>query len=143
MVIPVPKAKIIAAKILSRIIPTLALANEIDPAALSRDPEIGRAYLKDPLVERKATVRWGASILGAIDELNARASEMDLPFLLVHGAADKIGAVTGSEEWIKKAVSTDKTMKTYEGSMHEIHNELPETRAKLFSDVLAWLDARK
>lgn len=141
-VLPVPKAKIVAAKVLSRVVPTLALANEVDPAALSHDPAVGPAYMRDPLVERKATVRWGAEILRAIDEMNARAAELELPVLLVHGSNDAIASSKGSAHLLEMAVSADKASKVYAGMFHEVHNELAPDREKLFADLMAWLDAR-
>ena len=139
----VPKAKIIGAKVLTNVLPKLALANEVDPNALSRDTAVGRAYVMDTLVQRKATVRWGAEILAAIDRMNARAAEMQAPMLIVHGGSDAIAAANGSKAFVEKAASADKTLKVYEGHFHELHNELQADRTKVFADVLAWLDARK
>jgi len=139
----VPKAKVTAAKILSRVVPTLALANEVNPAHLSRDASVGKAYLLDPLVERKATVRWGAEILGAIAAMNARSAELEIPSLIVHGDKDPIAASVGSIELHKKAAAKDKTVHLYPGALHEVHNELDPERKKLFADVLAWLEARR
>lgn len=140
--VPVPKAKILAAKALSRVVPALALANEVDPSFLSRDPAVAKAYATDPLVIRTATVRWGAELLAAIDRVNARAQEVQVPYLLLHGTADKITHPEGSREFHARTASADKTLKLYEGYFHELHNEPAAERAKVFSDVLAWLDAR-
>ena len=140
--VPVPKAKIIAAKVLSRIVPALALANEVDPSVLSRDPAVGKAYATDPLVIRKATVRWGAELLAAIDRVNARAAEVQVPYLLLHGTADKITHPDGSRDFHARTASADKTLKIYDGYYHELHNEPASERAKVFADAIAWLDAR-
>lgn len=140
--VPVPKAKIVAAKILSNIVPALALANEVDPGLLSRDPAVGKAYALDPLVQRKATVRWGAEFLAAVDRVNARAQEVQVPYLLLHGTGDQITSAEGSKEFHDKTASSDKALKLYEGYYHELHNEPEAERAKVFADVLAWLDAR-
>lgn len=140
--VPVPKAKILAAKVLSNLVPTLSLANEVDPSWLARDPAVGRAYVTDALVERKATVRWGAEFLAAIDRVNARASEVQVPYLLLHGTGDKITASDGSKEFHAKTASSDKTLTLYDGYFHELHNEPEGERAKVFADVLAWLEKR-
>lgn len=140
--VPVPKAKILAAKLLSNLIPTLALANEVDPSLLSRDPAVGKAYATDALVERKATVRWGAELLAAIDRVNARASEVQVPYLLLHGSADKITSSEGSRDFHAKTASSDKTLSIYDGYFHELHNEPDSERAKVFAEVVSWLDKR-
>lgn len=142
LAVKVPYAKILAARALSRVTPRLALANEVDPAALSRDPAVGRSYMMDPLVERKATVRWGAEFLDAVDRIQRRAHELETPCLLLHGEADVITASSGSADLHKLASSADKTLKLYPGFFHELHNEPEPDRKRVFGDVLAWLDAR-
>ncbi len=140
LAVKVPMAKIVAAKVLSRIVPSLALANEVDPAALARDPAVGAAYVRDPLVERKATVRWGAEFLAAIDRINARAGEMETPYLILHGGADAITSAAGSAEFHGRTASTDKSLTVYDGWYHELHND-PE-KERMLSDLVRWLDTR-
>jgi len=142
LAVQVPAVKIAAAKVLSKIVPQLALANEVDPKLLSRDPSVAKAYLMDPLVERKATVRWGDEFLRAIDRVNARAHELDIPYLMMHGDCDGICSHEGTKEFHSKTASADKTLKIYPGCFHELHNEASEDREKVFADLLAWLDAR-
>src|SRR4051812_46528800 len=141
LAVQVPKVKIAAAKILSKIVPTLALGNEVDPALLSHDPAVGKAYKLDPLVETKATVRWGDEFLKAQEIVKTRGGEIEVPFLVVHGTADALADYRGVEDFVTKAVSPDKTVKLYEGMFHELHNELAPDRAKLFADVIGWLNA--
>ena len=141
LAVKVPKVKIAAAKILSKIVPTLALANEVDPAVLSHDAAVGKAYRLDPLVETKATVRWGDEFLKALETIKARGGEIEVPLLIVHGTSDALSDYRGVEEFVTKAVSPDKTVKLYEGMFHELHNELAPDREKLFADVIGWLTA--
>ena len=49
------RARVIAFRGLKWLAPRLSLASQLDPKALSRDPEVVRAYLEDPLVQRKIT----------------------------------------------------------------------------------------
>lgn len=142
LAVRVPFLKVAAAKILSQVIPAFALANEVDPAILSRDPSVGRAYLLDPLVERKATVRWGAEFLTALDVISRRAHELDVPVLLVHGECDQIAAAAGSRAFHARFACADKTVKIYPGCFHELHNEVEADRAGFFEDVVGWLNAR-
>ena len=142
LAVQVPAVKIAAAKILSKVVPALALTNEVDPKLLSRDSAVAKAYMMDPLVERKATVRWGDEFLRAIDRINARAGELDVPYLMTHGDCDGICAQEGTKELHAKTRSSDKTLKIYPGCFHELHNETGEDREKVFGDLLGWLDAR-
>lgn len=143
LAVKVPKVKIAAAKILSKIVPTLVLANEVDPAILSHDPAVGKAYRLDPLVETKATVRWGDEFLKAQVEIKTRGAEIEVPVLLLHGTGDALADYRGTEDFVTAAISSDKTVKIYDGLFHELHNEPAADRNRVFGDVLAWLEARR
>ena len=92
----VPVVKRIAARILSRIAPKLALPNDIKGEQLSRDPTVGEAYFADELVYTKTTARLGAEILGAMKEVQARMDRLAMPTLVIHGGADTVVPPTAS-----------------------------------------------
>src|ERR1019366_1531680 len=87
---------VMLARILSRYRPTFAFTLGIDDEALSRDPNVVKAYREDPLVHRKVTARWGTETLAAIDRVRARAGEIQLPLLILHGESVPINSVDGS-----------------------------------------------
>ena len=127
------------ARLLSRILPEVSLDLGIDDDTLSRDPDVVRAYREDKLVHRKVTVRWGTEALAAVDRVRERAGEIRMPFLVLHGEADKINSAEGSRELFEKASSTDKKLIIYPGGYHEPHNDLD--REQVASDVIGWLQA--
>jgi alpha-beta hydrolase superfamily lysophospholipase len=131
---------ILAAKLLSRFSPTTSLSLGLSDETLSRDPEVVKAYREDPLVHRKVTARWGTEALDAVDRIRARANEIELPLLILHGGDDKINSVEGSKELLQLASSTDKKLIVYPGGYHEPHNDLDAERVA--SDVIEWLNAR-
>jgi alpha-beta hydrolase superfamily lysophospholipase len=105
---------------------------------LSRDPAVGEAYRNDPLVytgpspesRREAMVSFWS-------ELPEMARAITLPVLIVAGADSPLGDGPGSERLFETVSSKDKTLKLYDGLLHEIFNE-PE-RDVVFADVEAWL----
>ena len=125
-------------RILSRIWPTFAVTLSIDGSALTRDPKVAKAYESDPLVHSRATVRWGSETLAAIDRVRARATEIRLPILIVHGESDRVNSVEGSRELFDTVSSQDKEIRIYPGGMHEPHNDID--REQVASDVVDWLD---
>lgn len=131
---------VLIARLLSRYRPTTALRLGISDDALSRDPAVVRAYREDPLVHRKVTARWGTEALEAIDRVRARAVEIHVPLLVLHGEADMINSVEGSKELFNLASSADKQLLVYPGGYHEPHNDLD--RDKVVSDVIEWIAAR-
>jgi alpha-beta hydrolase superfamily lysophospholipase len=131
---------ILLAKALSRILPRTALSPGVDARALSRDPEVVRAYEEDPLVHGRATARWGVEALSAIDRAKGRLPELKLPLLVIHGGDDPLNSPDGSRLITDRAGSVDATLRIYEGVRHEPHNDLDWEDA--VRDVADWIEAR-
>ena len=128
---------VLLARILSKYKPTISFSLGLDDNTLSRDPEVVRAYKEDPLVHRRVSARWGTETLATIDRVRARAGEIRLPLLILHGGADRINSVDGSRELFGLASSPDKQIRIYPGGYHESHNDLD--RELVATDVIEWL----
>ncbi len=127
-------------RLISALLPTLPMI-ALDATLVSRDPDVVKAYLGDPLVHHgKLTSRLIAEMSKAMDDTLARAGEVTVPLLTMHGDADKLTSPKGSAEFHANAGSADKTLKMYPGLFHEIFNE-PERDAVL-ADLGNWLEAR-
>ena len=133
------QSTLLAAKILSKLTPKMGLM-QLDANDISRDPEVVRVYLEDPLVFKgKTTVRLMAEMLKAMIRVNEEISQISIPFIYVGGGADKLALPKRAKTIYERAKSKDKTLKIYEGLSHEVFNE-PE-RAQVLQDVANWLDA--
>lgn len=132
--------KLLLARVGAVVAPRLRLPNDIPPQALSRDPEVGRAYAADPLVGKLVSTRWFAEAVRAMAEVRENASRITTPLLLLHGTADRLAAVTATQELFPQLASTDKELKIYEGYYHELFNE-PE-KQEVYERVSDWLNAR-
>lgn len=131
--------KVALARLLSRLLPRLRLDLGISEASLSRDPEVGRAYREDPLVFRRATVRWGAEGLRAIERVKAGAGRIREPLLILHGEEDPISDVGGAR-WLARAVSGPAELHVYPGVRHEPHHDADGCDP--LADVVEWVTAR-
>jgi alpha-beta hydrolase superfamily lysophospholipase len=126
-------------RLLSRIAPTVPMIG-LDPAGVSRDPEVVRAYVADPLVHHgKLTARLIAEMKKAMTATVAQAPDVRLPVLILHGEADVLTSPDGSREYHEQLASGDKTLKLYPGLYHEIFNE-PE-KDDVLNDMTDWLEA--
>jgi acylglycerol lipase len=68
---------------------------------------------------------------------------VSLPFLIVHGGADKVTDPSVSELLYRSAASHDKTLKLYPGMWHALTSgESPNNIHAVFQDIIAWLDHR-
>jgi len=134
-----PAWKLTLGKIMYNLWPTLSMSNELDRQALSRDPEVVRAYNNDPLVHDRVTARFAMDFLQAGLWALEHAAEFPLPLLLMHGGADRITSAQASREFAAQAGDLC-TLKIWDGLYHEIHNE-PE-KEQVFAYLLEWLKSK-
>lgn len=129
------------ARMLSPVVPRMALATGLDPQGLSRDPEVVRRYLEDPLVKDRMSVRFAAGMNATIQATLAAADRIEAPALILHGGADPICPVSGSRSLhagLRADVAARSRLEIYPELRHEIFQE-PE-RERVWSDVLDWLE---
>jgi len=140
VVVPVPAWKAALGRILSRILPTLTMSNELDPEAISSIPEEVRAYIEDPLVHDKVSTRFYVEFTAEMERVLLAAGALRMPLLAYHGGADTLTSPAGTKEFYERAASPDKTFRLFEGQRHEVHND---TAAAAMREMLKdWLDAR-
>jgi alpha-beta hydrolase superfamily lysophospholipase len=110
----------------------------LDATGISRDPEVVKAYVNDPLVyQGKTPARLAAELLRAMQRVTAEAEKITLPFIVLQGCEDKLVDPRGAQMLYDKASSKDKTIRIYEGLYHEVFNE-PE-RGRVLKEVEIWL----
>lgn len=136
-----PAWKATAGRLLSGLLPTLSMSNELNISDLSHDRTIVDAYDADPLVHGKVTARFFTEYLAAGESTLAAASNLRLPLLILHSSADAIASAAASREFYEHAGSEDKTIKIYDGLFHEIYNEAEPDRSRVLADLITWLGA--
>jgi alpha-beta hydrolase superfamily lysophospholipase len=132
-----PRLLLEIAKVLGRVAPSMPTA-KLESAAISRDPEVVRAYEADPMVfHGKVPAGLAGALLRRMDTFPARLPQLRIPVLVLHGADDRLTSPEGSRLVHARAGSADKQLRVYPGLYHEIFNE-PEQDAVL-DDVSSWL----
>lgn len=124
----------------SQLAPTLLTKSPIEAKALSHDPVMVQAYIDDPLVFKTLNARWFFETRKAQEELLERAGEIRLPILMMIGSADPIAEPERSKQVYERLGSPDKTLKVYDGFLHEVFNEVERERVLL--DLVEWLGVR-
>ncbi len=125
-------------RVLSRVWPRLALNTHLDAEALSRDPEVVRAYKQDPLVHSMASARLGTELSRAVERVHEGASRWTLPLLILHGTADRLAPIEGSRAFIAHVPTEDARLIEYKDGYHESHNDVH--KAVVLKDLEKWLD---
>lgn len=123
--------------VLDRLAPRLRFPSDLDTNAISRDPEVVRAYVDDPLVSQKVSARWYAEILRAIDWAHANAEALQIPLLLMQSGADRLVDPAAPARWAGSTPAGQVELVQWEGLYHEMFNE-PE-RQQVRRRVLEWL----
>jgi lysophospholipase len=136
----VPALKLMAGKLMARVLPSLPMKNELKAEQLTRDVAIQNATKADPLYQQIATPGWFTASNAAQETVLRRATEFVTPFLMLFGGADPIADPVAGREFFDHATSKDKQHKQYDGLLHELFHE-PE-RDLVFKDVVGWLDER-
>jgi acylglycerol lipase len=107
----------------------------------SRDPQVVQAMNDDPLIAHEVQpTKTVAELVRADERLEQEFPLITLPVLILHGTADKVTRPSGSQLFFDTAGSTDKTLKLYEGHVHDLLNDLD--KEVVMADITAWIQAR-
>jgi acylglycerol lipase len=129
----------LAGRVLSRVAPKLGVY-PIDSSAVSRDPDVVRAYDDDPLnYHGKLPARTVAELSETVGNFPEDVARITLPVLVMHGTADGLVPPAATDMLEQRLGSEDKTVIRYDGLYHELLNE-PE-RDRVVGDIADWLDA--
>ena len=60
--------------------------------------------------------------------------------LILHGTADKVTKPSGSQLFYDSAGSPDKTLKLYDGHVHDLLNDVG--KEVVMADIKGWIEAR-
>jgi len=135
-----PALKVLAARLMGRLVPWLPVATGIDYAALTSDTELQTWTAHDPLYGRSTTPRWFDESSRAQLEVLRRAGEFEAPLLVLAAGADTIADPAASRRFFDLARSADKALVMYDGFRHELFNEV--ARERPLAEAVAWLSAR-
>lgn len=130
----------VLAPVFSMLIPTFQFkgANKRG-IPVSRDPAQLIAKYSDPLVyTAPLRVRTGSEILRITSYLQKNLKRITVPFLVMHGTADRVTDPLASQDLYQCAASEHKSLKLYDGYLHDLLFE-PE-REEITEDIIKWMD---
>ncbi len=133
------KPIVVATKILSKILPKIHVKSPLPPEFISRDTDVVKAYIADPLVFDVITPRLAEQMNTYLAIGASNAGRIGVPVLIQFGSTDT--SFSGQKDLFDAIGAADKTFKRYTGLKHEVYNELPPDRAKVLADLHTWLDS--
>jgi alpha-beta hydrolase superfamily lysophospholipase len=137
----IPKVVGPLVRALGRLVARLRAPTGLEATDLSHDNVVVEAYRRDPFVRGRVTLGWAAAFLHAIEELREGVEKVTCPLLILHGESDAIALPEGSRWLARHAGAQDLRLVTFSGLKHELHNELPADRTRVFAEIRGWLDA--
>ena len=127
-------------KIAQGLIPKFSIKNPVSNL-ICKDKNVVEQYKNDPLVLHKASVALYYQVfIRGTQFVTANLNKCKYPYLILHGADDKIVSPSLSKEIYNKSSSQDKSIKIYEGLYHELLNEPEKQMVK--DDILQWLQKK-
>jgi alpha-beta hydrolase superfamily lysophospholipase len=136
----VPAVKVAAGKVVSRLIPRLAMSSQIKSEDLSRDPAVVEAHRKDRWTHGVATARWFTECSAAQAYCLAHAGNLQLPVLMLVAGEDRLVNPSRSREVFEAMTHADKQFVLYPEYFHEVLND--KGREAVFADLEKWLASR-
>lgn len=134
--VAVPGWKTSLGRVTARIAPRLAMSNNVDPATLSRLPEVVEAYRTDPSVHNRITSRMFSEWQGAAGDILARAGEIETPFLILAGSDDRLIDPEGSRLLHDRAARVSR-FELLPGRYHEPFNDRGSD--EVFALIAEWI----
>jgi alpha-beta hydrolase superfamily lysophospholipase len=120
--------------------PNLPVVNVPDEVR-SRSPAVVAELRRDPLIYHEVgPARTAGGLIEALGRIWARADELDVPLLALHGTGDKVTDPRGSAEIVHRARTRDRRLVLYRDLFHDLVLE-PE-RDQVMTDVERWIDER-
>ncbi len=106
-----------------------------------QDETTVQAIIDDPFTHT-GTIPAGyvTAVTEAIDRIQPRIEEFEMPFLILHGSDDRIVSPAYSREFVERAGAEDKSIKIYDGSPHAVLFDTNKESA--YEDIFEWLDER-
>jgi alpha-beta hydrolase superfamily lysophospholipase len=140
LALQVPRIKLLAGKIASRVLPKFGQPSGLHGKDMTHDAARARAYDEDPLVFKNATARWFTETVSAQERALANAPKLTLPLHMTFGTSDPVSSMTAAKRFFDAAGSADKTWDPRDGLFHEVLNE-PSWK-EIAETIARWILAR-
>lgn len=135
----VPFGQAVAAGALSRIWGSCHLDAGLDPAQLSRSPEVVAAYRRDRLVHSRITPRFYTEMKSAMRDTLRHCADVAVPTLMLVPMDDPVVNPDASVRFFGELQIKDRQIRMYRGFYHEPFNE--NGKETPFEDLRSWLKA--
>lgn len=136
--------KVLAGRLVGRLLPRQQLKHVVPPEHLSRDPAVVESVRNDPLCHNTGTLEGMASLLDRTAMLSSgrvRLGGQVRSLLLAHGTQDQTCSYDAAVRFLERQDGVeDRTCKPYEGAYHQLHAD--HCKDEFARDLADWILAR-
>ncbi|KAF1947203.1 alpha/beta-hydrolase [Clathrospora elynae] len=137
-------------RLAGRVLAKRQMVNKLDPALISRDPDICKQFSEDPLCHDTGTLEGLAGLLDRTGGLSSGkivvpegAGEGGVTRIwIAHGDKDGITSYNASKKLFDALQVKDKEFRTCAGNYHRLHDEPNPDKETFRDDVVNWILAR-
>lgn len=127
------------AGLIAAIAPAARLTPPLEAEAISRDGAVVEAYRNNPdVITKPPAARLGATAVSVLETAWTKFSAWKAPVLIIHGDADRLTPIEGSQRFFETIGVSDKTLDVFEGGYHELLNDTERDRA--LAVILSWIE---
>ncbi|PHH69226.1 hypothetical protein CDD82_7907 [Ophiocordyceps australis] len=135
-----PRLKIMAGRLLGRLVPRQQLKHVVPPERLSRDAAIVESVRNDELCHNTGTLEGLASLLDRTALLasgQVKLGQQVRSLLLAHGTGDLICSHDMAVAFVRQQSVDDVTVKSYHDAFHQLHAD--HCKDEFTRDLAAWI----
>lgn len=122
---------------ISRVWGALQMPTDLDPAKVSRDPDVQEVYKADRLIHDRASAGFFTDLQAVLAEISQGTQAFRIPIQFLVPLADEVVSPKAALEYFERIQAPAKRLRTYEGFRHEPFNELG--KETVFADLASWI----
>lgn len=138
LALPIPLWKTKGAELMNKLVPKLALGNEISNDMLTRDPDVIAEFERDPYRHGKISSAAFLGFMKTWDYIHAKAQEIKFPALFLLPENDPVVSTEANRKFYSGLGSTEKEIFVYPQARHEMFNDVH--RQTVYQDLKKFLD---
>lgn len=138
LALPIPIWKTKGAEMMNKLLPKIALGNEISNDMLTRDHDVITEFEKDPLRHGKISPGAFLGFKLTWDSIHPHAKEIKFPALFLLPENDPIVSTADNRSFFSNLGSLEKEIYIYPEAKHEMFNDIH--RNTVYQDLKKFLD---
>lgn len=133
----IPRWQVLAANVLTRLLPAFPFPFQLDSNDLTHDPERAADYDDDPVIHSTITPRMFTETSSAIELALRRGDRICVPILFLLAGEDRVVDMPRSLAFARSLQADPVTIHVLDGHRHEVMQE--QGRAAVMAEIRDWI----